>query len=137
MGLGLSLISKAPSESRKVLSKAFMVSALCFPTWLETAQQREKEKKKKKNLFSQGNTQLSLETVLASTRQSEIVSPFIYPYKLLCESWRRPPCSSPFRKPHPASTLGERQASTDVYSLKFIRHLPAPRLPGSNDRHGH
>lgn len=51
MGLGLSLISKAPSESRKVLSKAFMVSALCFPTWLETAQQREKEKKKKKTYF--------------------------------------------------------------------------------------
>ena len=80
---------------QKVVPKAFTVSVLCFPTWLETAQQREKGEKKKKK-FSQGNTQLSLETGLASTRQSEIVSPFIYPYKLLCESWRRSPCPFPF-----------------------------------------
>ena len=33
---------------QKVVPKAFTVSVLCFPTWLETAQQREKGEKKKK-----------------------------------------------------------------------------------------
>lgn len=45
MGLELSLISKLPSEYQKVVPKAFTGSILCFRTWLETAQQREKGKK--------------------------------------------------------------------------------------------
>lgn len=45
MGLGLFLISKAPSEYQKGVPKVFTVSVLCFPTWLETAPQRGKREK--------------------------------------------------------------------------------------------
>lgn len=137
MGLGLSLISKAPSGCRRVLlPKAFVVSALCFPTWLETAQQREREKEKKqKTIFPGKHSALAGEGACLDTPKRDR-QPIHSPLQIALGSLAPASLSHPFRTPHPASTLRERPASSDVYSLKFIRHLPAPRLPGSDDRLG-
>lgn len=127
----LSLTSRAPSVYQKVVPKAFTVSVLCFPTWLETAQQREKGGKKKD--FPRGNTQLSLKWGLPQHARVRSSYPFIYPYKLLCESWRRSPALSPSRNPiQPPCSESARHPRLFTHSSSFDI-FPAPRLPGWND----
>lgn len=127
----MSLISKAPPEYQKAMPR-FTVSGSPVFAFLETAQHREKEKKKK-TIFPGKQSALDREWNVPQHAEagSSAHSFTLTNCRVNPGAW--PPLLFPLQEtPGSLGVLGKPEARhPQLYSLKFIRHLPYPRFQRS------